>query len=225
MGRPELLGSSGLESNDREVDKRYTLLPLRKLDLARDSRELYQDLSAYYNLLTNPKNRIHYANPPIDASDLKQRLLHDRTHTYLSENKLGSTVAGGGINDAAENEHDHFLVKVVIDPELQGHGMGRRFIAGLVDKAFHERTDDGRIRTKLDAAIIRDVPEWDRMPRALRSLGFKFVHYLPNQITIVDQESGVEKTQPTERWEILREDWMRMRRRIDIRDILSQLQQ
>ena len=189
----------------------YRIVSLRELKV-----ESEQDLEDYYRLLVHPDNREHFSNPPVDASDLKRKLARDHTHAYLAINQEGTVVGAGGINDAPESEHDHFLVKVVVHPDYKGRGMGKQLVSELTDIAFLTpavtfdsitRRRIQRERIKLDAAVIRDVEGWDKMPRILRSLGFRFVHLLPNQVTVKEQSSGVEVLKPTERYEISREDW------------------
>ena len=133
----------------------------------------------------------------------------------MAENMLGEVVGAGGINDAPEGEHDHFMVKAVVHPDYKGKGVGRQLVTALTDIAFStpavtitatgERKE--RERIKLDAATIRYVEGWDIMPRLLSSLGYRFVHFLPNQVTVRDRNTGLEVLKPTERYEISREDW------------------
>lgn len=205
---------------DNSERQRFMLLLLREVDL-----ESEKDLSDYYRFLTYPANIEHFANPPIDPQDLKNKLIRDSTHAYLAENMLGQVVAGGGINDAAESEHDHFLVKVVVDPGFQGRGAdpdsqgestGRQFMVMLIEKAFSTLTNDGRERIKLDAAVIRHVDSWDRMPRLLVSLGFRPVSILLDQVDVFIQREGRIVRKPTERWELRREDWRRTRQAQEI---------
>ena len=140
----------------------------------------------------------------------------------------GRVIGAGGINDAAEGEHDHFLVKVVVDPDYQskedirGRHVGRQLIIQLTEKAFHTKASDGRTRFKLDAAIIEGVPGWERMPHILENLGFHFRSRLPGQVDVYDPRLQRTVRRPTVRWEIEREEWMRARRRTDIKNMLQQ---
>jgi len=205
------MGQRGIENlNHGEVREQYTLALLRELDLKNES-----DLTAYFQMLTHPANIQHFSGPPKDTADLKRKLEHDRTHTYIAENMLGEIVGAGGINDAAESEHDHFLVRAVVNPDYQNRGIGRQLVVALTNIAFlipavtfsvdGERRE--RERIKLDVAVIRYVEGWDRMPRILSGLGYRFVHFLPNQVTVKDGNTGLEIVRPTERYEISREDW------------------
>lgn len=210
MAQQETLQGNNLKDFSAE-QKRYTISKLRALELQNN-----RDLKAYFRLLTAKENVVHFSNPPVDTEDLKRKLIRDRTHAYLAINQEGTVVGAGGINDAIEKtEHDHFLVKVAVHPEYQGRGLGRKLVSELTDIAFltpavmvgadGEQTE--RERIKLDAAVIRDIEGWDRMPRVLRSLGYRFVHFLPNQVTVRDYNTGIEALKPTERWEISRGDW------------------
>lgn len=214
MGRsPEIVGNTNIEHNNKESE-RYRLRPLRELDLENE-----RDMTAYFQLLTHPDNIEHFANPPVDHQDLKRKLLRDHTHAYIAEIQDGTIVGGAGINDAAESEHDHFIVKVVIDSNYKGKGFGKKMIIELTDKAFStpavtytvEGEQRERERIKLDVAVIRDIEGWDIMPRILRSLGYRFASLKENQVTIKERETGQEVTKPVETYEISREDWF-MRR-------------
>lgn len=205
---------NGLVQNDSEFttpQESYSVISLREFDPQNEG-----DLNAYFRFLSHPLNIGHFSNPPKDPEDLKQKLERDKTHAYLAENINGELIGAGGINDASEGEHDHFLVKVVVDPELQGKGVGRILVIQLIEKAFFTKTSDGRERTKLNAAVIRNVPGWDRMPNILEGLGFQPKQILLRQVDVLDQEKEEVVRKPTERWEIMKEDWMRVRRRVGI---------
>lgn len=209
----ERFDRSDKNPENREI---YTIKALREIDLRNE-----KDLEDFFTLLTHPDNITHFSNPPTDPNNLKEKLVRDETHAYLAEDILGKVVGGGGINDAPEGEHDHWLVKVVVDPTFQGKGMGKQLIAQLTEKAFFTKTSKGRERTKLDAAIIRNVKGWERMPRILEQLGFRPLHILLQQVDVFEQHIGEVVKKPTERWEIRKDDWMRIRRRKDISNILS----
>lgn len=208
MGQQEI---GNFQHDQIKSQELYSLAPLRELDLENES-----NLTAYFQMLTHPANIEHFSGPPEDPADLKLKLVRDRTHAYLAENKLGEVVGTEGIDDAAEGQHDHFLVKVVVNPDYKGKGIGRQLVIALTDIAFStpavtitatgERKE--RERIKLDAAIIRYVEGWDIMPRLLSGLGYRFVHMLPNQVTIKELSTGREVLKPTERYEISREDWL-----------------
>lgn len=195
-------------------EERYQIVALRELNL-----ESEQDLDNYFRLLTHPDNIEHFSNPPTDAENLKQKLVHDSTHAYMAENILGEVVGGGGINDAPEGENDHWIVKVVVDPEFQGRRLGKQLVAQLTEKAFFTKTPDGRDRTKIDAAVIRNVRGWERMPRILEQLGFRPLHILLQQVDVLEQGMIVKK--PTERWELRKDDWTRVRRTSSVQQLLK----
>ena len=227
MTTPEFSQGSGLERVHSNGDalpvvgegasspeqEHYRIASLRELNLGSE-----QDLSDYFRLLTHPDNIEHFSNPPTDTENLKQKLVHDSTHAYLAENMLGEVVGGGGINDAPEGEHDHWLVKIVVDPKSQSRGLGKQLVAQLVEKAFSAKTPDGRDRTKIDAAVIRNVRGWERMPRILEQLGFRPLHILLQQVDVQEQGAIVKK--PTERWELTKDDWVRKRRTATIKNVI-----
>lgn len=218
MARPELLqpdNNNSFNERNHEVE-RYTVVRLRPLD-----RENESDLKAYFELLTHPKNREHFASPPKDYLNLRDKLNWDDTKVYLAENSQGEIVGGGGINDAEEGQHDHWLVKAAVDPDLQERGIGKQMLALLIEEAFTTKTSYDTDRTKLDASVIRDVEGWWRMPRLLQSLGFRPLHIMLNEVDIYVQELGKTVRKPTERWEIMKEDWGRVKRRSDVRNIVQ----
>lgn len=200
----------------------YRIVRLRELDVLNE-----KDLRAYFMLLTHPANREHFSSPPTDIDDLQYKLKRDGTHAYLAENMLGEIVGAGGINDAAAGEHDHFLVKIVVDPQLQSKGegqgkdVGKQLVVHLTEKAFFTRASDGRQRLKLDAAIIEGVSGWERMPHILEILGFHFRSRLPGQVDVYDPRLQRTIRRPTVRWEIERDEWMSIRRRKEISQILQ----
>jgi len=193
-----------------DSSEQYTLAPLRELDLENEP-----DLTAYFQILTHPANIEHFASQPKNPAELKTELIQSNIRTYIGKNLLGEIVGGGGIENAPRGQHDHLLVKVVVHPDYQGNGIGRQLVIALTDMAFStpavtttatgERKE--RERIKLDAAVIREIEGWDRMPRLLRSLGFKFIHLLDNEVDIIEQSTGNIVIKPTERYEISREDW------------------
>lgn len=222
---------NGLQTSNHEgigstEQERYRIASLRELDLESET-----DLDAYFKFLTHDDNIEHFGNPPVDVNDLKRKLLRDNTHAYIAEDQEGTIVGAGGINDAAEGEHDHFLVKIVVDPQLQSKGVGqgkdvgRQLAIQLTEKAFYTKASDGRTRFKLDAAIIEGVAGWERMPHILENLGFHFRSRLPGQADVYDPTLQRVVRRPTVRWEIEREEWMRVRRRVDIKDMLQQQSQ
>ena len=194
--------------------ERFTLVPLRELDVYNE-----RDMTAYFELLTHPDNIEHFGNPPVNVLDLRRKLLRDRTHAYISENREGTIIGGGGINDAAEGERDDWLVKVVVHPDYKSKGVGRQLVVALIDKAFETqaitisptRRRTERERIKLDAAVIRDVKGWEKMPNLLKSLGFRLAGVKENQVVIKEIETGLEALKPVETYEVSREDWF-MRR-------------
>ena len=194
----------------------YRIVSLRELKV--DSE---QDLEDYYRLLAHPANREHFSNPPTDPNNLKEKLTRDNTHAYLAEDTLGKVVGAGGINDAQPGEHDHWLVKAAVDPELQGKGLGKQLLVRLIEEAFTTKTSYDTDRAKLVASIIRNVKGWERMPGLLEQLGFRPLHIMLNEVDVYVQEEKKTVKKPTERWELSKDDWMRIRRRKEISQMLK----
>jgi len=91
----------------------------------------------------------------------------------------------------------------------------------LIEEAFTTKTSYGTDRTKLDASIIRNVRGWGRMPRLLENLGFRPLHIMLAEVDVYERSTGKTAKKPTERWEIMKTDWIARRQKADIRRILS----
>lgn len=182
------------ESNGRKIT-------LRRADLQSD-----EDMKIFYGLLTAPSNRYHLASPPRDTKDLREKLEKDGTEVYFARDQEGRVIGAGGINDAEEGQHDHWLVKVVIDPKHQNRGLGTVVASQLIEKAFTTKDRYGRDRRKISAAVIKGVPGWERMVSVLGKLGFRLVGDLETQVD-VPVRSGTVFTMPTQRFELTRSAW------------------
>lgn len=216
MGRiPEVLQHDNLSEHSSEAE-RYSVVRLRPLD-----RESESDLKAFFELLTDTNNVEHFANPPTDYLNLRDKLTRDDTKVYLAENRQQEIVGGGGINDAAEREHDHWLVKVAVNPSFQGKGMGKQLVARLIEEAFTTKSRYGTDRTKLDASVIRNVEGWWRMPRILENLGFRPLHIMLDEVDVYVQETGKTVKKPTERWEIRKPDWTARKQLAAVKRLLT----
>lgn len=200
---------------ERSEEERSTVARFRELD-----RKSEGDLKAFFELLTHPKNIEHFSNPPTDYLSLRDKLTRDNTKAYLAENSLGEIVGGGGINDAQEGEHDHWLVKVAVKPELQGKGIGKQLVVRLVDEAFNTKTSDGRERGKLVVSIIRNVQGWWRTPDLFGGLDFRPLHIMMDEVDVFVQDIGRTIKKPTERWEIRRTEWQHRKQKTDVKRIL-----
>lgn len=191
-------------SDGEYLEKKITL---RKADLQSD-----EDMRIFYGLLTAPSNRYHLASPPKDTNDLREKLEKDGTAVYFALNQEGRIVGAGGINDAEEGQHDHWLVKVVIEPKCQNRGLGTVVASQLIEKAFTTKDRYGRDRKKISAAVIKGVPGWERMVKVLGKLDFRLVGDLETQVD-VSVRSHTVFTMPTQRFELTRSAWEFQRER------------
>ncbi len=168
-------------------------------------------LQAYFSFLTDPRNRGHFSSPPETAEELKAECEKPGNHPLVGLNKLGEVIGGAMIEDAARNQHDHFLTKVAIDPDLQGRGLGTEMVRNAIDYACTHETYDRRPRRKLDIAIIVGIPGWEKMRRLVQSFGlFERVSELKNQVDVeVRQKDGTyaKVTKPTLRYEANLDQW------------------
>lgn len=205
MGRsPEFVENDNILEGNNGENERYKLRPLRELDLENES-----DLAEYFQMLTHPSNVEHVVSPPEDPADLKRKLLRDATFAYIAENMLGEIVGAGGINDAEEGQHDHFLVKAVVHPDYKGTDIEKNLFAALTGKAFTTSARDERERFKPDIKVIRNVEDWSRVPPILEELGYDPLCIYPNQVDVFDQRLGRIVVKLAERWEIMSEKWLR----------------
>ncbi|HLC32185.1 MAG TPA: GNAT family N-acetyltransferase [Candidatus Nanoarchaeia archaeon] len=195
-----------MEKEIVDPSEQYTLVPLRELDLENES-----DLTAYFQMLTHPSNIEHVVSPPEDPADLKRKLLRDRTFNYIAENMVGEIVGAGGIKDASQGEHDHFLVNVVVNPDYKGTEIEKNLFGALTDKAFATSARDERERFKLDVLITRDVQDWHRAPPILEELGYTPLGIYLKEVDVFNQRLGRIVVKPRERWEIQKSKWLSLR--------------
>lgn len=186
--------------------------PGRKVTLRRADLQSEEDMRIFYGLLTAPSNKFHLASPPKDTEDLRKKLEKDGTEVYLAQDQQGRVIGAGGINDAEEGQHDHWLVKVVIDPRCQNKGLGTVVTSQLIEKAFTTKDRYGRDRRKISAAVIKGVPGWERMVIVLAKLGFRLVGDLETQVDVPVRFHTVF-TMPTQRFELTRSAWEFQRER------------
>lgn len=173
----------------------------------------WRDLRAYYDLLTQEDNRIHFDNPPTSPEKLRQKWDKRGYYPLVAENMLGEVVGGSTIADAEIAQHDHWLTKVVVDQALQNRKVGSQMMYSIIEWGFSNPTFDGRERSKLDASIIALLPGWESMYRLLKKLGFETVSWLHDQVTVVGKDGEV-RVYPTQRWEIHKWKWDLLKPRI-----------
>lgn len=216
MGKTEGEQNLGAGRENREAS-RIVVSEVRLMDTGNRV-----EVQAYIGFLNHPDSIRHFSNPPKNISALR-KLCRTPGIWVLSALGIGEDgeeriVGGMAIEDAAPNQHDHFLTTVVVDPNLRGRGIGRQMLIKGIDFAATTLTADKRIRNKLDVAIAMRVEGWEVMDILIESLGFEFRQRLPKEVDVpVLTEDGklqylpsgqiVKETKPTVRWELDLERW------------------
>lgn len=207
-------GIFSADEHDQREQVRNDVVRVRKIDV--NDRE---EIGTYFRFLTHETNRVHFAKPPERRRELQRLCSHKGMHALVAENALGEIVGGMMIRDAEWPQHDHFIEKVVIDPDKQGKGIGTQMMILGIDWGFENITHDGRKRLKLDLSIIEGVEGWERMRDIVEKLGFEFRSRLPLQVdVVVKEEGGIEEIRvpmPTIRWEVVQDMWQMRRPRLE----------
>lgn len=150
-----------------------------------------------YNILKDPINEIHLANPPKDEISLILAVNQkpSTVHYYGGINALGELAGVASINDASGNINSHEIGNFAVRSDLQRQvqrdpndrmiGVGRFMLEQIIREGFETRTWDGRERSKLRAGVmsymtqIQDgqriwvpVPRADVMIKLLKGRGF-----------------------------------------------------
>lgn len=152
---------------------------VREINLDNDVE--MQTVIGFWN---HEKNSNHFATPPRNIDELKKEASEPWSH-FLVATALERQSAGEGgmlfpegkivekIVGAAEvsdnrkpNEHDHWIGLVVVDPDMQGQGLGKRVLLETMEWAFGHQTFDRRPRRKLDISIMLDADEIRAFPGA-----------------------------------------------------------
>lgn len=146
-------------------------------------------------------NRSHFGNPPATVREAQKMFGLPGKHPLVALDEEGRIIGGAVLEDAAPNQHDHFLSLVVLDPNLQRlpTHIGTSMLFEIVDYACMHRTSDGRWRRKLDLSIIIGVSGSRTMRNITENyLRFDRVGGLRHQVDVptpsVDREGKVVGT-------------------------------
>lgn len=198
----------GSHSGEGNLDKlRYSVFEVRKIESVDDGMVHW-----YIDFLHDPRNRAHFASPPATVEAFRSLAKENPLyHPLVGVNGLGEVVGGAVIHDARHPLHDHFAELFVVNPELQGHHVGTSFMIKVIDWACTTQTGEepARWRRKLDLAIIKNVPGWERMRQLVQGLGFQRVSTLPEQVSVIVERGGmtVFSYKPTQRYEMNLARW------------------
>lgn len=158
-------------------------------------------VSAYFEVLKDPENRIHFVGVPDTLEEFKMDLKAKGSHPLVATNELGEVVAFAVIKDPARGELDGTLGKFVVLNNLQNttkvdgeseqqakpRGVGRQAMGMVFDWSFNNMTEDGNKRKRIDAFVMvtadkgrREIPNWTRMYSLLVDAGGEVVYYNPD---------------------------------------------
>lgn len=208
-----IAGGEDLGTHQREGDfdlLRHSVLEVRKIQSVDDG-----SVQRYVDFLNHPRNRSHFATPPVTVEEFRTLAQNDLYHPLVGINGLGEVIGGAVIHDARHPLHDHFVELFVVDPDLQGHHVGTSMMKKVIDWASTTQTGEkcARWRRKLDLAIIKDVPGWERMRQLVQGLGFQRVSTLQEQVSVIVERGGmtVFSYKPTQRYEMNLARWRTIR--------------
>ena len=163
------------------------------------------EIDLYFQLLRDPNNSTHFSAFPDSPQALRDQLTQDGNHGYTAINVLNEPVGFALIQDAEPKQHDHWIAKLVLLSQLQGNRVGGQILDKLLKAGFTTPTSDNRLRTKLTAAVIMGVKDWERPFRLFRSRGFRVVGILENQVDVTT--NGITTTHDVVRLEYLKKYW------------------
>lgn len=145
---------------------------VREMNLLDDA-----EVQTYVNFLKDERHAAHFATPSRTVEELREEAKNPRNHFLVAtileresageegmlfpEGKIVEKIIGGAKvrDNASPNENDHWIELVVVDPERQGQGLGKRMFLETIEWAFNSRTFDHRTRLKLDIGVILDADE------------------------------------------------------------------
>lgn len=213
MAKKEHLSNPGDETNphpDEEVLRR-TVVGVRELDFHSS-----YEISRYFILLTDPRNREHFAGVPENENELALQLGRPEMHGLVGVNALDENVGFAIIRDASPDEHDSWIRMFVVENRLQRRrlkgegelpGVGMQFLDKVVKWGFSTKTHDGRDRESIHAAVVMDVPGWDRSRGLFRGYGFRSVYVLDDEVDVFLRKAGATVKRDIIRLALSRRDW------------------
>lgn len=214
MGGKEALGQT---LGPERVELKPIVSEVREIDLSTPDEARH-----YLRLLINESNRAHFTGLLRRTEDGKPHIItlrefleglrNPRLHALVAINPDGLELGFATIRDAEQGQSDNWIERFVIDNRVQsrsrGRGMhvGSQFLKKAVDWAFSNRTFDHRERTKLDTAVIMDIPNSERARRLFRSNGFRVSGFLEDQAEIVVDNSA--RFNDVMRFSMLKQTWI-----------------
>lgn len=211
---PRIPGSNESPLSEAEIlRRRTTVVSVQEIDL--DSPE---ELQQYHQLLKYPANRQHFVGVPETVEEFTLELRIPETHGLVCIDDLSKIVGYAVVHDAPRGRHDNFIEKFVVVNSLQGRrarreddppGVGMQFLDKVVEWGFGTPTHDGRERTTLHAAIVMNVPNWERPRRLFRGYGFDLQTVITNQADVLLRGMREPTTRDVMWLKLERENWER----------------
>lgn len=145
---------------------------VREMDFGSES-----EMQTVINYWKDDRNRFHFATPPRTIEELQREASKPQNHflvaTVLDKESVGQggmlfpegkiierIVGAAQVQDNTEvNQNDHWIGLVVINPDRQGQGLGKRVLLETMEWAFGNQTFDRRPRLKLDISVMLDADE------------------------------------------------------------------
>lgn len=167
----------------------------------------------YVGFLNDPRITIHFANPPRDVRDLKERAKENRDDHYLVatrveriEGKLTEIIVGGArLTDNVEPGNENWISNFVVDPNKHDQGIGKKMLKGVIDWAYENKTNDDKKRNLLHLGITMGFERWEAMAKVAEACGFKLVNNMGRSVNYWDitYPDGTKETVRTNKGDLL----------------------
>jgi len=172
--------------------ERSTIVRAEQIDLAADQP------NQYLRLLRDPVNSVHFNPVPRDVGELIRELKAGGLHGVVGKNLLEESVGYCKLRDPQSGRNDTWVEGLVIENDLQNKGReselhaGSQFLEEIIKYAFSTPTHDGRVRPKINAAVIKDIPNWERACGVFERSGFRNLGTFEEQVEVMGEMKDVE---------------------------------
>jgi len=190
---PNGIDSSLTNVNPQErLRKRSTIIRVEQIDLSTNQS------SQYLQLLQDPINSAHFNPVPRDVDELIRELKTSGLHGVVGKNLLEEPVGYSKLRDPQPGRNDTWIEGLVIENDLQNKGgenelhAGSQFLEEIIKYAFSTPTHDGRVRTKVNAAVVKGIPNWERACGVFERSGFRNLGTYEDQVEVTGEMKDVE---------------------------------
>lgn len=180
------------ENPQERLRERSTIVRAEQIDLSAN-----QPIQ-YLRLLRDPVNSVHFNPVPRDVEELIKELKTTGLHGVVGKNLLEEPVGYSKLRDPQPGRNDTWIEGLVIENDLQNKGRenevhaGSQFLEEILKYAFSTPAHDGRVRTKVDAAVIKDIPNWERACGVFERSGFRKLGTYEDQVDVDGKMKDVE---------------------------------